>query len=207
MSEKFYHISLDVENIIEEFSPQVPTMRYQEEDGTKPRISLSTSIEGCLSGVPWGGRKLESVSTSIFEMTDGEVFCVFRVYEFDRKKIDSKNLILTNKLLNEGLVMDANNSDECWVVNQTIKPIKSYIAVLKSYDEANTDIFSREYYLLEDEEDDDVDFEEYMIGCATKIVNIDYEIYKNKNNIPYKINWEEWYEHLEDLNGNNYEID
>lgn len=205
MTKKYYHISLDTDNVIKEFMPRVPAMRYPGEDSSIQRIALSTSIEGCLSAVPWGGRKLENISAGIFDMTEEEIHCIFRVYEFEDTEFEINNFLSTGELLKEGLVMDANNSDECWVINQSLKPTKSYIVVLMNYDESFTDIFSKDFYLLSDDDLENLFLEDFLIGTATKIVNTKIEIYEDKKSIPYKIEWRDWYDFLESSKEENYE--
>lgn len=205
MNSKYYHISLDVDNVINEFIPRVPEMRYPGEDSSIQRIALSTSIDGCLSAVPWGGRKLENISTGIFDMTEEEIHCIFRVYEFEYNQFEKNNFISTDELLKEGLVMDANNSDECWVINQSLKPLKTYTAILMNYDESFTDIFSKEFYLLSEDDIEEVFIEDYLIGTATKIVNTELETYDEKKSIPYEIEWDNWYEFLRTLKEDNYD--
>lgn len=202
MSEKMYHISLEVDRIIDVFKPTLYPMVYQNENGTIPHISVSSSISGCLSGVPWGGRKLENVSTGIFDMTEHEIKVVFRIYEFDKKDIEEVNFIATEQLLENGLVMDAHNADECWVINQGLTPSKTYIGVLMNYYEENTDVYAHEFYLI----DEPTDLDDFIIGYATKIAHIELETYETKEAIPYAINWDEWYDFLEKLGEENYEL-
>lgn len=202
----YYHVSLDIEENISLFKPIIPDITYQLENKSISRICLSDSIAGCLTAVPWGGRKLENTSCFFHELTDGEILLIFKVYEFESEKISSQNIISTNELLEKGYVLDACASNEIWVVNQNLVPTTSYNVLLKRYNENNADIYSHEFYLLSDEEHALIDFDDYMIGCATVIEDIEYEQVDNLDNFPYLIDWQDWRNERYELKMNNYEF-
>ena len=162
---KFYHISLDLENDIKAFKPTIPNeeIRLCNEDSTTPRICVSNSIEGCLSAVPWGGIDFENQ----FD-TD---HIVFKVYEFEPKDILNGNLIKPDYLYKEDLVRDAKFTGEHWIVNQELKPIKSYLAIvnINDYEETSEDDISFEE--LKRCEEEGLDYEDYIDGCFT-IINL-----------------------------------
>ncbi len=205
-----FNIQLEVNNIISTFTPLIPTLRYEDEDGTIPRISISNSIEGCLTAAPWGGRKLEHMLTEFSDYnnnSENEYCLVFRVYEFDSEDIKEGNLLSTEELLHKGLVMDANASNEEWVINQELKPVRTYLIVLDGYDEGFTDTFTKEYYQLPDdaEDDEDFDIEDYMIGTPTIIKNAEYQVYEKLEDIPFEIEIEEWDIRCRELREDSYE--
>lgn len=187
----YYHVSLTLESV-KVFEPRIPELVYTNENKTIPRISVSDSIEGCLTAVPWGGRKLEDVTAEFAEFTDsysiGEKPTLYvRVYEFSEDDIQSENIIPTETLLHEGLVMDAEGSDEHWIVNQTVEPSNTYIIGILSYEEEVFDVFSKEYHLA----GGDVEhLEEHMTGIGTKITDLQYETV-NREELPYdETKWE-----------------
>lgn len=124
-----YHVSLKSWEIIDEFIPRIPKSRCEltGEDDNIPRISLSSSIEGCLTGVPWGGFELLNNPP----LKNSKMITVMRVYEFEEINIDRKNIIKPDVVKN--YVADAKISGEYWVVNQSINPSRSYLLILKDF--------------------------------------------------------------------------
>lgn len=129
-----FHVSLENE-IIEKFTPRVPDKRAYLEDGSTPRICLSTSIDGCLSAVVWGGCKLHSVVESSTKI---------RVYEFNDEDILQGNLIGSIELYQSGKVVDADETGEVWVINQELIPFKSYLIEITDYEGDEEEIISYE---------------------------------------------------------------
>lgn len=202
----YYHISLEAQEVVKEFIPSLPSAVYVHEDKETPRISLSDSIEGCLSAVPWGGRKLEHVQCEFTEVCDEEMNLVFRVYEFDDSRIQEENIVSTERLVKEGLVMDAENSGEVWVIHQALKPSKTYLALLNEYDEELKDVFDQEYHNLTEEDWEEMDdIDEFIIGASTKIVNATLSFYDNVDDIPLTIDWETWNQLKADMKEESYE--
>ena len=120
-----YHVDiLGDENEIKEFFPRIPKCRIEGEDNTIKRICVSKNIEGCLGATSWG----QKINRNIKE------FQVLRVYVFDIKDIKKDNLILDKDLYERGLVLDAKIYNECWIVNQSIKPCKVFYISINSYD-------------------------------------------------------------------------
>lgn len=123
---KLYHISNSC-NIIDEFIPRIPYSRASEEDNTTPRVSLSSSIEGCLTAVPWGNSRLEQIFWE-----DGSF--LIRVYEFEISKLDCGKLITPDYLYFSDSVRDAYATKEYWYLD-TITPSKTYLIELTDYTE------------------------------------------------------------------------
>ena len=120
-----YHVDiLGTENEIKEFVPRIPKSRIAGEDNTIKRICVSKNIEGCLGAISWG----QKINRNIKE------FQVLRVYVFDKKDIKRDNLILDEDLYKRGLVLDAKIHNECWIINQSIKPCKIFYISINSYD-------------------------------------------------------------------------
>lgn len=123
---KLYHISSKCD-IIEKFIPRIPEDRAFKENASTPRISLSSTIEGCLTAVPWGG----SLLSDIFW---GNKSYLVRVYEFDLDNLDLNNLFPPQYLYSNDLVVDSKVTNEYWYL-KPIKPDRSYLIELEDYDE------------------------------------------------------------------------
>lgn len=55
---KLYHVDLCRKEIINLFNPRIPSHTLDDENTDIPRICVSSSIEGALGSVPWGGRNM-----------------------------------------------------------------------------------------------------------------------------------------------------
>lgn len=124
-----YHISLRFWERVEEFKPRIPKGRLDcvGEDATIPRICLSDSLEGCLTGVPWGGYNL--INDPPYKAVG--FMAIARLYEFDKSKIIEENLLSPKQI--KKFVPDSEISREYWVTNQEIIPEKSCVIVLKDF--------------------------------------------------------------------------
>lgn len=124
-----YHVSLRFWDEITKFIPRVPKGRLDSvgEDALTPRICLSDSIEGCLTGVPWGGYNL------IKDPPYGKagLAAIVRLYRFDKYKIKKENLLNPQQI--KECVPDSEVSREYWVINQEIVPEKSHIVILRDF--------------------------------------------------------------------------
>lgn len=109
-----YHVSDNIDTIIEEFIPRIPRedTRTDFEDSVTPRVCVSANIPGCITGKP---------KTKDEEILGG----IYRVYEFDVDFSDD-NLICYYDLYEMGLVNDALLSKEYWITSP-VKPIKTYL--------------------------------------------------------------------------------
>lgn len=121
-----YHISNWCE-ITPSFIPRIPHYRASEEDKTTPRISLSNSIEGCLTAVPWGNSRLEQIFWEYGSF-------LIRVYEFKLSEMDTQKLLTPEYLYYTDKVRDANVTKEYWYLDALI-PSKTYLIDLSDYSE------------------------------------------------------------------------
>lgn len=179
---KLYHVCLAELAQGDTFYPRVPENRAVGEVSTTPRICLSDSISGCVSAVPWGGLQFDEMMISIPYATESYPI---KVYEFDSEDIEEGNLICPSTLYKEGLVPDAEINQEYWVVNQNLKPRKSYFISITEFIEESEDDISYEDRLEMDRLDslnEDYDVEDYINGCFSKIIVDDYKIL-NSNDI------------------------
>lgn len=118
----FYHVSLDTSRIVDEFTPRIPNeqSRIEGEDRNIPRICVAKSIEDCLTGFPEGGYQLE-----------GNCPMLIRIYEFDEDIVQPENVVRAPELFLNQLVPDAWVTGEHWILNQTLKPSRSYLIQIR----------------------------------------------------------------------------
>lgn len=166
---KLYHVSLNLENI-NEFIPRIPSeeVMVEGEDSVTPRICLGKNIRGCLTAVPWGGNTFEEL------FFDNITSQIIRVYEFDSEDIAEENLISSEELYRSDRVRDSEISGEVWVINQSLKPKKSYLIQINDYSEGSEDDISYEDLVNFNEDEDDYD--DILNGCFTTVEAIQYDI-------------------------------
>lgn len=137
-----YHVSRELD-LKPFFHPRVPSKdrMLKCENSTIPRLCVSTTLEGALSAIP----------------RDYEDICdiPFRIYEFNS---DNHFVIPYSVLYEKEEVIDANITKECWILDDTIVPHKTYIIDIESYNSEADDAipYTRrdEYYnLVKDDED------------------------------------------------------
>ena len=129
---KLYHVSRNI-NKKDYFEPRIP--RYSSKNESKQkRICVSTSIEGAISATfyQWftgkntindnGGAVSLKNEQKLKFMPHSEAL----VYEFDSNDIRRENIIEPYMLKNYK-VYDAEVTNEYWIINETIKPIRSYL--------------------------------------------------------------------------------
>lgn len=197
-----YHVSLNLENEVAKFIPRLPSAVYEGEDSTTRRISVSSSIEGALTSVPFGGRKLEITQCDLSDSHGNDEVLFIRVFEFDTDEINENNLIPPNKLWLEGLVPDAEVGEEYWIVNQEVTPIRTYIAEITGYQETVEDVFDP---IVESKVIPNEDFYDYLICSPTKIVDIEYNEYPSLTDLPVEIDMRKYSNLLFKLRINDYE--
>lgn len=193
--EILYHLSLDIDNIVDEFAPRIPSEdnRLDSEDNVTPRISVSKTVKGCLSAAPWGGSVLTDTlykgdSKEIrkynfekglrwTEFNDEEMDepILIRVYEFDKSEIVNGNLVDSEYLYQTDKVRDAELTEEVWVINQSLKPIRTYLIKLTHYNDnyCGDDIPYWNKKMCEEDESEDI--EDYIEGSFCLIEEVEYE--------------------------------
>ena len=161
------------------FSPRVPDIRGAHEDNIIPRICLSSSISGCISAVPWGGLDFES---TFIETSKGYRSYPIKVYEFDTEDIHEGNLITPKELYEKDWVRDALINDEYWIINQNLKPRKTYFIGVADYEEIPHDCISYENLSKVNELEEqniDYDYDDFTEGSYTSISIDDYTVLSN----------------------------
>lgn len=167
----FYHLTLDLNSKKDKvFIPRIPNeeITVPGEDLSTPRICVSSTIEGCLSSAPWGGRSLDEI---IFSNGCSQLI---KVYEFNIEDIAPKNLVSPKDLYQSDRVRDAEITNEYWIINQNISSSKSYFIQLKNYELSYPD--SIPYELLKNFNESEDKYEDIIDGHFTEVVDIEYEI-------------------------------
>lgn len=167
---KLYHASI-ILDYIDEFSPRVPEDRHFSEESLTPRICLSSRIDGCLTAAPWGGSSFDERVDIGYNSSR-----LIRIYEFDTDVIGKDNIIGPDYLYQKDLVRDAVINDEYWVVNQSIKPVNSYLIKITHYDNNWCDDDVAYEYVKMQEEGLIDDIEKYLDGVFTLITDVEFEI-------------------------------
>lgn len=173
-NQRYYHLSLNINNLIDKFYPRIPDIEkmVETENREMKRICLSNSIENCLSAVWWGASHLRDSMNEDFEL-------LIRVYEFDLSTVNKKNIITSDELYKKDFVRDAFFTNEIWVINENIVPVKTYIINLLDFTEESVDDLSYEDMLLF-EENPEIHYDEvWNGGVFTKITNIEYNLVEN----------------------------
>lgn len=119
-----YHISLD---LIDEFKLRVPDSSYDDEDKTIKRICFAKSVEGAITAMPYNIKVLSGILNMEKELG---LKPLLYVYSIDEREIDLDKIKDSNELVEEKLVLDANITEEVWVLTENIKPKLSVIKVI-----------------------------------------------------------------------------
>lgn len=159
---KLYHATLDP--YAEVITPRVPTNRGPEENSTIERICTSTSIEGCLTAVSWGGKCFE------FLMAESGS-AVIHILEYDIGDIGHKNIIPGDFLWQKGLVHDAFKNDEYWIIRDAT-PTDSYYIVVTDWTEGWEDFYRYSDYM--DYVDGKIEIEDMLDGTFISVNDIEY---------------------------------
>lgn len=168
---KLYHLSNKCD-IVEEFVPRVPDSRAKDEEGETPRVSLSPTIEGALTAVPWGGMQLENMFWE-------EGSFLIRVYEFDIANMNLDNLLPPQYLYSKDLVIDSKITEEYWYL-KSIKPSRSYLIEIDNYNENVCDYIRFDDMIsgiyVEMDNDTNFDWEDVIDGSFVEIQNVAFHI-------------------------------
>lgn len=184
---KFYRVDLCKKEIIKLFEPRIPKYVLEDENKDISRVCVTSTIEGALGSVPWGGRHM---------LNKGENM-IFRIYEFDLCEIDEKFIVTPDTLVKKGYVPDALCYDEYWVLT-SIKPSKVYNITIEYFKERSGDYFESSFYELNSDElnDEAFDINEYWLGSCTVIYDLHYNVVKDEDTITgdvFDINLSDFY--------------
>ncbi|MCA1064718.1 hypothetical protein QTG56_24210 (plasmid) [Rossellomorea sp. AcN35-11] len=171
----FYHVSTRI-NHSGKFVPRVPEHRHQgAEDDEIPRISVSPSIEECLSAIPNGGSLLDELNVK-----QKGLYLIFKI-DTEELGIEEKDIIGPQYLYENDLVRDAENTKEHWIMKEFTVPDSSrFLIKLIAWDEYAQDVLPHSIYKIAEEKYDgdfldayrDI-YEEYVPSSAI-IVDLFY---------------------------------
>jgi len=173
---KLYHVSFDL-TANRRFSPRVPERRNEDEEGKTPRVCVSKTIRGALSATPEGGSETD------YNLTINQNF--IKLYTIDTEKLGIKkeNIIENKDLYALDKVIDANWTEECWILEDFEVPKEdTKIIYITDYDYRSQDyypyfieqeVYSEEYDGFEDVWDEY--FPHQSIPCITLIDYVEYE--------------------------------
>lgn len=113
----FYHVEQAKKKEITTFIPRIPSETLKDENITIPRICVSSSIEGCLNAVPWGGHYLDYFPECQ----------IIRVYVFE-----TDNYLTPEELVENKYVADALYNNEFWILDE-IQPLDMFYISNISY--------------------------------------------------------------------------
>lgn len=192
---KLYHISNSCD-IIKEFSLRIPKNRVDGEDFSTPRVSLATTIEGCLTAVPWAGSNIEQLYFGDYEST-----FLIRVYEFDVSNLDIENIIPPEYLYFSDSVRDAHVTKEHWYIGENLKPSRTYlIEINNDYEKSHDSIVCKN--MMNYLRSEDMDYDELMEGCFSSVEDIEYQIIpEERRSGLFRLNHEITGVSLDDLRG------
>jgi hypothetical protein len=131
----FYHVSTNLSHN-GEFVPRVPSCRHQDaEDDQTLRVSVSPTIEGCLSAIPNGGAYLED-----YNLDRRGYYLVFRI-DTEKLGIPRERIVTSTELYERDLVRDADITDEHWITTAFAVPKEdSFMIRLLDWDEVPEDV-------------------------------------------------------------------
>lgn len=133
-----YHVSFErIPN--QTLYARIPRVRtFLEEDKT-PRISMSTSIEKCITSMPDG---ITAAEKMIKLLKDTNLPAVLYVYTIDETSIEPKELLLPSEIVDN--VPDAVVNQEYWILSESIKCTEHVIKVdMIKYKDIEVDIIGR----------------------------------------------------------------
>lgn len=171
----FYHLSTDLYHN-GSFVPRIPQNRHLEaEDEITPRISVAPSIENCLTAIPNGGIRLDSLN---FDLRG--YYLIFKI-DTEKLGITEDQIVDSKTLFEKDLVRDADITEENWItVPFVVSHEDQFIINLSSWDEDSADVIPHAIYVLAEEEFEGDYFEAYEdeiggnIPCCVVIQNAEY---------------------------------
>jgi hypothetical protein len=170
------HVSFDL-TANRRFNPRVPERRNGDEDGKTARICVSKTIEGALSATPEGGSELD------YNLTINQNLIKLYIIDTEKLKIKKENIISSEDLYVLNKVIDANWTEEYWILEDFEVPKEdTKIIYIKNYEYRSQDYYP---YLVEQElfssKDGNIEdiwddfFPETNLPCITLIDCLVYE--------------------------------
>lgn len=131
-----YHISVELDHN-GYFQPDIPDcLKYTDddfmEDITTQRVCASSTIEGCLSSIPDGGRNFSKLV-----LNQNGYFKLF-IIDTEELGIQENQIIDGDTLYNSGLVYDAHLTGEHWILKSFQVPKEDTLIIFPYYWENET---------------------------------------------------------------------
>lgn len=186
----FYHVSTNLDHS-GYFEPRIPSTRHMGlEDAKTPRISVSTSIEKCLSAIPNGGAYLDELND-----TQRGYYLVFRI-DTEKLGITEEQIITSNSLYEDDRVQDAFVTEEHWITIPFGVPQEDqYLIHLYSWrEEAFDDVPASFMKRVEEEFEGDIEtaweelFPHESMPCGVSICCLDYKEEKLRKGAKIELN-------------------
>lgn len=186
-----YHISEFNNNIILEFTPRRPQTPLANEDRNTPRVSVAKNITDCIKGHPYAYYHLflnpyNTEDTSDFkdyfesrmiDLNTGQVFLLYLSYKLIVKE---ESLIPPTELFRKGLVPDALDTKEYWLL-ENAKPVDcKFLMILDNHLLHNKNTPAEINYILKDS----IDLESFLsYELFTEVaLNNNVQIYLDSSN-------------------------
>jgi hypothetical protein len=171
----YYHISTNL-NHDRSFTPRIPQFRHQDqEDDSRPRVSVAPSIENCLTAIPNGGIHLDELSSQL-----RGYFLVFRI-DTEKLGISEDDIVTSQTLFEKDWVRDADVTDEYWIMKSFEVPEEDcFLIKLIAWDESSADILPHSIYAVAEEDYDGDYLRAYeqvyqdMVPCSIVIENVKF---------------------------------
>lgn len=150
---KLYHITRNLGHD-GNFVPTIPKSKGNQEDGEIKRICFSTSIEGCLSSVAYGGQFISDLCGEFWEDSSKIKNQILKVFSINTEEynITDDAIIYPDTLYREHRVDDAEDTKEHWVtVPVSVRPEDSFLITLQDYEAEEVYVPSYEMMKLGEE--------------------------------------------------------
>lgn len=190
----FYHLSTNLFHN-NKFYPRIPRSRSNGEDDNIERISVSTTIGGCLSAIPNGDSDLGSFLMELIEYRQNgidfynipkEEIPHFKLYKINTDKynhITEKNIIKPKILYKKDYVIDAYWTEEHWITKKLVVKDEdiSYIKIKNWHEEAQDLIPPDIFYKAIESDGNYIDLyfkkheDKNKIPVMTLIKHVEYE--------------------------------
>lgn len=170
-----YHVSTDIEKN-GRFYPRQPSATMENELYDMPRICVAPSIADCLSAIPRGGSRLDTLN-----LEQGGLYKVFRI-DTEKLGIPDSAIIGWKELFQNAWVPDAEWTEEHWITEAfTVPEEDCFMIHLTNWEEESCDLIPHRIYELANAEYEGdyfqayTDSEEKMVPCMSAIKDIQYE--------------------------------
>lgn len=171
----YRHISTDLKHD-GVFEPRIPSCRHQDQEDDKTlRISMTPTLEDCLTAIPNGGMNLEQLN-----MEQRGMYLLITI-DTEKLGISEDDIITSVTLYEKDLVRDADITNEVWITKGFQVPKEDMqIIRVTDWQEVAHDIIPYSIIQIADEkyEDDYLtayqDIYDDFVPCSIGIENVQY---------------------------------